>query len=249
RIRRGLAAIGQMWRALNRKIHWGLVVFLCAIALVATLHQLIWTDPFVAQQGEYIDSSEDEIFRQLVSEAKQFVCKHRQDQLAKRDAHANAHGCVAGIFKIPQLPPELRVGIFTKPAEYPVWIRFSNGTHGDDTKPDGRGMAVKLMLLDQEFSSEVQDFVMVNHHTFFLRNPKEYLSFFRKQVQGDQFGYFIGFNPFKWHLREMRIGLDTLLQKVASPISTTYSSMLPFKFGERYMKYSARPCDPHQTGC
>lgn len=117
RIRRGLAAIGQMWRALNRKVHWGLVVFLCAIALVATLHQLIWTDPFIAHQGEYIDSSEHEIFRQLVSEAEQFVCKHRQDQLAKRDAHAHAHGCVAGIFKVPHLPSELRVGIFAKPAE------------------------------------------------------------------------------------------------------------------------------------
>lgn len=235
----------KRWRSLTSHIKWSLVAFLSALALVTTLYQLIWTDPVVARDGESIDSSEHVVFAQLVETAEQFVRKHRQDQLAKRDAHANSHGCVTGMFRIPTLPPELSVGLFAKPAEYPVWIRFSNGTHANDTEPDGRGMAVKLMLP----GNKVQDFVMVNHHTFFLRNPKEYLSFFSSQVKGDQFGYFIGFDPFKWHLRELRIGLDTLLKKVPSPISTTYSSMLPFKFGEHYIKYSAKPCDPHRTGC
>ncbi|MGH8029964.1 MAG: hypothetical protein ACREO3_08525, partial [Arenimonas sp.] len=65
-----------------------------------------------------------------------------------RDAHPKTVGLVRGRFTIARdLPPELRVGVFKAAATYDCWVRFSNssGTPQPDTKPDARGIAIKLM--------------------------------------------------------------------------------------------------------
>src|SRR5206468_2364415 len=85
-----------------------------------------------------------------------------------RDAHPKMHGCVKGEFAIePDLPEELRVGIFSANGTFPTWIRFSNqsGKVAADSKGDIRGAALKLMevdgekLLANEIAGRTQDFI------------------------------------------------------------------------------------------
>jgi hypothetical protein len=233
-----------------------------AILVVVTLAlfvRSIAVDPRADDTVEHAPSAEERATVETIRRhAREFIQRNeRLDGTFKRDAHLNPHGCVTGELRVlPDIEPRLRQGVFSEPGKrYPVWVRFSNGTMADDTKPDGRGMAIKLLgvpgekLLQEERQARTQDFVMVNYHTFFLRDPAEYLDFFDEQVEGEQFGYFIGWNPLAWHLRELRLGLDLLLQKVPSPLATTYFSMLPYKLGDALnVKYSALPCAPDKPG-
>jgi hypothetical protein len=200
---------------------------------------------------------ERELIAQAIEEARWVVnIEARPDKLAKRDAHPYAHGCVAAFFVVrPDVPMKLRHGVLANKASYEAWVRFSNGTKRDDTDPDGRGMAIKLMgvpgekLLEENKGEPTQDFVMLNHHTFFAADVKEYLDFFRHQRKGDDFGYFIGLNPLRWHLFELVTGLEMLAKKpLRSPIDGEYHSMLPFMLGPERIKYSAKPCEPTIPG-
>jgi hypothetical protein len=225
---------------MNRNNVPGLAILV--VVALALFVRSIAVDPRANDTGERKQSAEELATIDTIRQhAIEFIRRNkRSDGTFKRDAHLNPHGCVTGELRVlPDIEPRLRQGVFSEPGKrYPVWVRFSNGTMADDTKPDGRGMAIKLLgvpgekLLPEELQAQTQDFVMVNHHTFFLRDPAEYLEFFDGQVEGEQFGYFIGWNPLAWHLRELRIGLDLLLQKVPSPLATTYFSMLPYKLGE-----------------
>jgi hypothetical protein len=198
--------------------------------------------------------AEAKLIEQAIAEAQGVVATEaKPDGLAKRDAHPHAHGCVKAWFVVRSaLEPRLRHGVFAEPGRvYPAWVRFSNGTQRDDTRPDGRGMAIKLMgvegkkLLDDESDEPTQDFLMINHHTFFAANVEEYLDFFRHQRQGDDFGYFIGLNPLRWHLLELITGLGLLTKAVDDPLEAEYYSMLPFALGaHENIKFSAKPCDP-----
>jgi hypothetical protein len=233
------------------------LAMLVVVVLAIFVHR-ITVDPRVDDTGEHAPSAEEHATIEAIREqAIKFIRRNeRFDRTFKRDAHLNPHGCVTAEFHVlPKLDPRLQQGVFSQPDKrFPVWVRFSNGTMADDTKPDGRGMAIKLLgvqgekLMDDERQAQTQDFVMVNYPTFFLRDPEEYLEFFNKQVDGEQFGYFIGWNPLAWHLREFRLGLELLTQKVASPLATTYFSMLPFKLGNALnVKYSALPCAPNEA--
>ena len=48
--------------------------------------------------------------------------------LQRRQVHAKINGCVKAEFIVrPDLPEELKVGLFKEANSYPAWIRFSNG--------------------------------------------------------------------------------------------------------------------------
>lgn len=244
-------------RGMFRIALWAGTLLALALACYA-----IFFDPRVADTSEHTptktEADETERAKQLalsyIADSSHF------DRLEKRAAHTYAHGCVQAHFTVLKelaLPQgvseaELRQGVLAVPGKtYPAWIRFSNGTKADDRDLDARGMAIKLMdvpgdkLLVAERHEQTQDFVMINHHTFFVRDVPEYVEAFRGQVEGSPFDYFIGFNPFVWHLRELRIALQMTLKHVPSPLSTTYHSMLPYRLGAKHaIKYSAQACDP-----
>lgn len=177
-------------------------------------------------------------------------------QPVRRGQHAKHHGCVKAEFIVEaNLPENLRVGVFKEPATFPAWIRFSNGSGNaqqPDTKGDGRGMTIKLMgvegkkLLDDE--KHTQDFLMINHPVFFIRNIPDYLDFFNviKQSPGKaplKF-FFPSLNPFKWRLSEFRIIRGIQNNKIVNPLRVQYWSTTPYKLGEQVMKYSAKPTSP-----
>ena len=58
------------------------------------------------------------------------------------------HAIVRAEFHIaPDVPPDLRHGVFAEPRTYPAWIRLSNGAPRIQAggKRDQRGLAIKLL--------------------------------------------------------------------------------------------------------
>jgi hypothetical protein len=177
--------------------------------------------------------------------------------LQRRQVHAKVNGCVKAEFIVkPDLPQELRVGLFREAKSYPAWIRFSNGnTHlHKDGKKDFRGFAIKVMnvpgkkldLNHSEITSH--DFIMMNNKTFFVRDVHEFAkilyivttphtlaSFPKKFVIG------ISNIPFLIRATEAKT-------KIRHPAEVPYFSTTPYRFGDesRAVKYGVFPSAKNQ---
>lgn len=165
---------------------------------------------------------------------------------AMRDAHAKAHGCVRADFMVnADVPARLRFGIFAEPESYRAWIRFSNGagTPHDDAAGDGRGMAIKLTavpgrkLLAAEADAQTQDFVMINHPVFFIRNVADYVPFTALSLQGKSEEFYAT------HQQELAIVNAITSRTVDQALEQQYFSMTPYLLGDQYVKFWARPVD------
>lgn len=174
---------------------------------------------------------------------------------ARRGQHAKHQGCVrAELEVLADAPPQARHGVFREPGRrYPAWIRFSNGDGlvKPDTERDARGMAVKLMgvegetLLEADKDAGTQDFLLINHPVFFLRDVRDNVELFEALLDGRPRAFFLpGLNPFRWRIRELRMLRASISEKAADPLAETYFSALPSRLGSGAVKYSARPCGP-----
>ena len=173
------------------------------------------------------------------------------DGLATRDAHAKHHGCVnATLTVLDGLATPYAVGVFSRPATYRAIIRFSNGTGSvkDDREGDARGMALKLLgvpgekVLEEERGVTTQDFVMINHEVFFIRNVADYVEFTKASRSESPLSFFIGWNPFQWHLKEAMTANRIRSKTVTNPLEPRYASMTPILMGDIPAKYAATPC-------
>jgi hypothetical protein len=178
-----------------------------------------------------------------------------RDHPALRDAHPKHHGCVKARFVIePNLPNELRQGLFEKPATYEAWIRFSNAFKiRHDLVRDARGMAIKLMGVPDATDADgsaggSQDFLLVTHHSFFARDAADFVDF-PAAVAGARttmalfprvFGFFFGFRPFRFKWSEFW-ALQRSLNWATSPLVRKYFSQTPYQFGRTPAKFKARP--------
>lgn len=125
---------------------------------------------------------------------------------AKRDTHAKTHAAIQGTLEIfdfdeaaikqelskytslteAQLSAiSLKQGLFAKPKQYPVWLRFANGAFSvkNDYEPDTRSMAVKVIgvegeRLPQSHELKTQDIIVHNVEFFFVKTIKDFYSFF-----------------------------------------------------------------------
>jgi catalase len=176
-----------------------------------------------------------------------------------RGQHPKGHGVVWAEFTVePNLPEDLRVGVLKEPGKtFPSWIRFSNAADKDDTKNGLHGMAIKLMnvggekILANEKDEETQDFILVDHPVFFIRNAQDFASFF--SALADSPGkpplkfFFSGTNPFHWHTHELQILMAMRQKKIASPLETQYWSTTPYQFGATAIKFAAKPINPQTS--
>lgn len=161
-----------------------------------------------------------------------------------RDAHAKAHGCVRADFTVDaNIPAELRKGVFAQAKSYKAWIRFSNGagTPHNDQSGDGRGMAIKLTgvsgrkLLTEQADAQTQDFLMINHPAFFVRNVADYVPFTQLSLlnKADEF--------LDKHPNAKSVVTAITSKIVNGAFNQRYFSMVPYMLGEAYIKFSARP--------
>jgi hypothetical protein len=163
----------------------------------------------------------------------------------KRDAHEKALGLVKANFTvIPDLPDELKVGLFADPpGQYPAWIRFSNGSVQDDGQPDARGMAIKLLgvsgqkILDGEKDEETQDFVLLSHNVFFGADVGKF-AVIADKMEKEELPAFLGENP------QLAAIFAATLRKFKNLLGNDYHSTTPYLYGEgRAVKYLVRRQD------
>ena len=198
-----------------------------------------------SSNGEEVPANEDVATRQIVQMIEDSVRAEVKNGLARRDAHGKAHGCVRAQFRVlDNLPEKARVGIFGEARTYPAWVRYSNGSGKvqDDSVGDARGMAIKLMGVEHSDSS-TQDFLMISHPIFFVRNATDYVEFQKAFSEDSPLKFFFpGFNPFNFRLHEFGIANAIRGTKISNPLYARYWSTTPYRFGDTEMKFSGRPC-------
>lgn len=190
---------------------------------------------------------------------------------AKRDTHAKTHAAVQGTLEIfdfdeaaikqelsrtsltsSQLAAiSLKQGLFAKPKQYPVWLRFANGafTVKNDYEPDTRSMAVKVIgvegeRLPQSHELKTQDIIVHNTELFFVETIKDFYGFFLAVYRAG-LSSFLKLSPLVWLL---------LHRKEFSLLKTSFKRTPKSLLTERYWSASAYSLglksnfDPSQPG-
>lgn len=159
---------------------------------------------------------------------------------ARRDAHPKHHGLVRARFEVmPGLPDTLARGLFGKQGTRDAYVRFSNGEprrQQHDGVPDARGMAIKVMGVDgpKELDDEraTQDFILVAHEVFFVKNLTEYVRFLATPKTPE----------------DLAVAFPLVLRSFhshRSPLSIRYFSQTPYALGrDQVVRYSVRPVLP-----
>lgn len=167
-----------------------------------------------------------------------------QSDIARRDAHAKAHGCVRARFSVNENnSSSIAIGLFSKSKTYDAWIRFSNGagTPRADSVSDGRGMSIKILgvegdkVLEGERDATTQDFLLINHPVFFVRNAADYIEFVRSENEGNPEAFYNS-RP-----HEASISLAIAERIPADILNESYFSMTPYYLGEEFVKYAVKP--------
>jgi hypothetical protein len=201
--------------------------------------------PTSAFSNELVPADEASAIQQISRMVEENIRAGTKQGPAHRDVHFKSHGCVKAEFRVLPLPASMQTGIFAEARNYPAWIRYSNGSGKvqNDSVGDGRGMAIKLMGVESG-QSGTQDFVMVNHPVFFVRNAADYVEF-QKAIAQDALSkfFFPGFNPLNFRLHELATAIAIRSKKVDNPLDIQYWSATPYRFGDNTaMKFSVRPC-------
>ena len=189
----------------------------------------------------------DSLIRELRAKMERDYAKTR----TLRDAHPKMHGCVHGLFSVlPGLPKELSIGVFRESRTFPVWVRFSNqnGTVTPDSKPDIRGVAIKLMgvegrKLTQAAADETtQDFILISDSRFVTKDVAEFDGLVKALVGGmiAMAWYFLT------HLRVLR-NLMSSLRRYGNPLAIRYFSVAPYLLGDKAVKYALTPREAGET--
>lgn len=188
---------------------------------------------------------EARIAEQTLALVKRGLIETPAGQLVRRDAHPKAHGCVHGVFKVSaDVPEAFRHGLFAEPAEYPVWVRFSNGNQTPDNRGDIRGMGIKVCRVpgDKLLSDEkaTQDFLLIADTVMPVGVPGEYLALFEALIERRPWPAVKGIPPTHL-LRAIAALARTVMFKPTNPLLIRYWSTTPYRLGAGAVKYSARP--------
>jgi hypothetical protein len=99
-------------------------------------------------------------------------------------------------------------------------------------------------LLERERTAKTQDFLLITHDAFFVKDGKDYAEFFRRIARGSNPAWFF-FGRLPWRWTEFRAAAQLLSKggKMVNPLFSPYFSATPYRLGERsVVKYAARPC-------
>jgi hypothetical protein len=169
---------------------------------------------------------------------------HAEGRPVRRPQHTKQLACLkARLVVASEIPKALRHGVFAvRGSTYSALLRLSNGgaTLAPDKDKTARGVAVKLFTAE---GKPLQDFTFLNHPVSFMAGAQGFAEVMQA-VQGDGARkYFLGWNPFRWHIKELRILLRTMGQKITQPLAIRYYSQLPARLGPTVaVKHSLTPC-------
>ncbi len=183
-----------------------------------------------------------------------------------RQEHGKGHGVVRAEFRVAAgLPEALRQGVFREPRSYQALVRFSNGGQRDESARDAHGMAIKLFgvtgpkLLEEEREASTQDFVLLDHPVFFMRDAACYAQFSRalgaasawsrlgwrasapvKLQKLALFGH-LYWNYLRSHPEERKLLLPVRKAPPPSGLDIPYWSTTPYRLGSHAVRWSVRP--------
>ncbi|MES2664323.1 MAG: catalase family protein [Pseudomonadota bacterium] len=108
-------------------------------------------------------------------------------------------------------------------------------------KTDAPWQANKVQFC--EGYSNAQDFILVNHPTFFISDPQDYLTFIKKTQGGLWDKATI---PFTLGFQGSMNAFETSRKTISNPTQARYWSMVPYQLGseesKQAVKYSVKPC-------
>ena len=191
---------------------------------------------------EAVPPGEERYTNDLLARLKAKLVEDNPAGIMRRDAHPKMHGVVKAEFIVePNLPPQMRIGMFSEAKTYPAWIRFSNGaqTIKADIGRDIRGMAIKVMdvpgekILELERNERTHDFILAST-SFFMKDVAT-VDAFAKATTGSIVTK-IGFGLTHWRVLWMAY---KSFRKFANPLQIRYFSCTPYLFGNQAVKYSA----------
>ncbi|TDI95184.1 MAG: catalase [Caldithrix sp.] len=197
---------------------------------------------------EHIPTNEQQ---DIASLEKMLQAKMNRDYLPpasiQRDAHPKQHGLVKAQFIVEDdLPTQLKIGIFKQPHSYKTWIRFSNQNSDPqvDNVKDIRGMAMKLMgvsgekLLEEEKHATTHDFILISTPMFVTKNVEQFEKLIAALVSSKLRVLLF----FLFHPRAL-LNLFRSNKNYPNPLAARYWSTTPYRFGDKVVKYSAKPND------
>lgn len=210
-------------------------------------------DEGLALAEEKLLDDEERHMREIIDEAAKFMRENWLPGAAQRFGNTKTYGVVRAHFRVlPDLPAQLRHGIFAKPATYKAWVRL--GGPGPYAPPDledyGQcSIGIKVMgvpgpkLMDDETAT--QDFILISTASFITPDVRENAKLQRHVRAKRPVFYFV--NPFDTHL--LASAMQFLYSPVhSSPLETRYYSTVPFLLGEEQaVQYSLRPQSPERT--
>ena len=97
---------------------------------------------------------------------------------------------------------------------------------------DGRGIAIKLVDVDgpklMGDEAHTQDFLFINHDVFAVKDASDYVELFRIiERDGVPTKFFLGLNPFKWHLKEL-VNANKIRVQVSNMLTLQYWTAFDF---------------------
>jgi hypothetical protein len=166
---------------------------------------------------------------------------------AQRFGNTKTFGVLRGEFTVrPDLPEDLREGLFREPRAYPAWVRFSGP--GPFAPPDLEDLgqcsvAIKVMgvpgpkLMPDE--ARTQDLILVSPASFVTPDIRENSKMQRWVRAKAPLGYLL--DPPGRHV--LHLAMQLLYSPMhANPLEVQYYSNVPFLLGEgRAVQYSLKP--------
>lgn len=222
-----------------------------------------------AGHGEVIPPDEAQAIGRIVtSVTDEMKASYAASRPARRGQHPKSNGFVKACLIISgaQVPVDLRHGIFDTGGgdqRYEALVRFSasHASLRSDVKKDAHGMAIKVLgvlgdkvLGDQAIERATQDFVMVNHPAFFIRDAAALVDFAkivtttgtirhlrRLTAIARVLRYYLAPGRGSWRWRGLHNLYAVTGHRVANPLTVTYWSQTPYALGPHVIKFAARP--------
>jgi hypothetical protein len=201
--------------------------------------------------SETVASDEASRFERHAEDLRAIQRRLAGDGTKSRALHAKGHaGLEAELAVLSDLPPHARVGIFSAPATYRAYVRFSNGAplRQSDRKPDVRGVAVKVLgvggkkIIPGMEDAKTQDFLLIQSAATPFRNADEFVGLI-KAAQNPllllprAIGLFGVGRTFQL-LRAFVAGTSA---PVGSLATTRFFSALPIQWGAHAVHYALTP--------
>jgi hypothetical protein len=245
--------------------HNGLILFvgLSVVALVSlTYNEAVGTKVQFPDEKmgditrfEKVPADEERLIKEMEVILQEKMSKDYPSGQTKRDAHPKNLACLQAEFIVePNIPQELKKGLFEFPRTYPAWIRISSasGKIQSDKAKDLRGFAIKIMGVKGERyqrkneEKDTQDFILLSYPSMPLGTVK----LFHEAVY-----YSIKWSPLVYLSRLVVSGnfhiineLRKARQNQTSPLDIRYWSTTPYLCGtECVVKYSIVPTSPMKS--